>query len=106
MPIVKAGDARAESFRGTNFEVLAVGENSMVTKMHFEKGTDVPTHSHESEQSGYVVSGTYRLTFGEYDEVLEAGDSYSIPGNVEHTYEVLESGIVIDVFSPPREDYV
>ncbi|MFC6799134.1 MULTISPECIES: cupin domain-containing protein [unclassified Haladaptatus] len=104
--IVKAEDARAESFRGTTFEVLAIGENSMVTKMHFKQGKDVPRHSHDSEQSGYVVSGRYRLQFGEYDELLEAGDSYSIPGGVEHSYEILESGVVIDVFAPPREDYL
>ncbi|WP_224269653.1 cupin domain-containing protein [Haloprofundus salinisoli] len=103
--IVKAADAEQNEFQGVNFDVLAVGEESMVTKMHFEKGNDVPPHSHESEQSGYVVSGRYRLRFGDRDEILETGDSYSIPGGVEHSYGVLESGTVIDVFSPPREEY-
>ncbi|WP_227377445.1 cupin domain-containing protein [Haladaptatus halobius] len=103
--IVKATDAEKNEFQGVSFDVLAVGEKSMVTKMHFEEGNDVPAHSHKNEQSGYVVSGRYRIQFGEYDEVIEAGDSYSIPGTVEHSYEVLKSGTVIDVFSPPREEF-
>ncbi len=104
--IVKAEDADTNEFQGVEFDVLAVGEESMVTKMHLEEGNDVPPHSHENEQSGYVISGTYRLSIGEDEETINAGDSYSIPGGVEHSYEIIESGHIIDVFAPPREDYL
>ncbi|THB68544.1 MAG: cupin domain-containing protein [Desulfovibrio sp.] len=104
--IVKAGDAKRGSFLGTTFDVLAVGEKTMLTRMQFRKGRDVPPHSHPHEQTGFVLSGRFRFRFGEFDEVLEVGDSYSIPGNVEHSIEMLENGEVLDLFSPPREDYL
>ncbi|GKZ15716.1 cupin domain-containing protein [Haladaptatus sp. T7] len=104
--IVKAEDADSNEFQGVQFDVLAVGDESMVTKMHLKEGNDVPPHSHESEQSGYVISGTYRLHIGDDDDLIEGGDSYSIPGGVEHSYEIIDSGEIIDVFSPPRENYL
>lgn len=71
------------------------------------KNTDsVPTHKHPNEQSGYVISGRYRLKFENYDQVLEPGDSYAIEENVEHSFEILQGGEVIDVFTPPRKDYL
>ena len=104
--IVKSADSKKKEFLGISFDVLAVGEKSMVTKMNFCKGDLVRSHAHPNEQSGYVVSGRLRFKFGEFDEVLEPGDSYSIPENVKHTIEVLETGTVIDFFSPPRKDYM
>ena len=104
--IVKSEDARKKEFLGVSFDVLAVGEMSMVTKMNFKKGDIVPFHRHSNEQSGYVVSGQLRFIFGDFDEVLKPGDSYSIPANVKHSIEVIETGTVIDFFVPPRKDYL
>ena len=78
----------------------------MVTRMRYEAGDHVPAHRHPNEQAGYVVSGKVRIQFDEYDTILEAGDSYVIPMNVAHSLDVLESGIAIDVFCPPRDDYL
>lgn len=104
-PITKASDAdRHENDEfGVTYEVLSVGPTSMVTKMLYESGDRVPEHNHESEQSGYVISGRIRLIFDGNDEVLEAGDSYTIPGDVTHQIDVMEAGEVIDVFAPHRE---
>jgi quercetin dioxygenase-like cupin family protein len=104
--ITKAQAAKRLVFQGVNFEVLAVGEESMVTKMHYEKSNHVPFHSHPNEQSGYVISGQYCLKVGEQADILTAGDSYSIPANVPHSIEIIEAGEVVDVFTPPREDYL
>ncbi len=104
--IVKADEAVEKNFLGVSFDVLAVGEKSMVTKMKFKKGDVIPSHAHPNEQSGYVVSGKIRFKFSGFDEILEYGDSYSIPSNVKHSMEVLETGLVIDFFSPPRKDYL
>lgn len=104
--IVKAGMARLREFHGVKIEVLAVGQSSMVSKMLYGEGDSVPFHSHESEQCGYVLSGRYRLRFGGFDELIGAGDSYAIPGNIEHSLEVLEPGEVLDVFTPIREEYL
>ncbi len=86
--------------------LLSHGEKSMVTKMLYKITDNVPIHTHPNEQSGYVVSGKYRLKLNGHDEILEAGDSYTIPANVQHSLEILESGEVVDVFTPPREDYL
>lgn len=104
--IVKSANSKKREFKGVNFEVLACGEKSMVTKMNYKIGDKVPLHSHPNEQSGYVVSGEYIIEYGEISEKLKAGDSYCIPENVEHTWEVIVGGEVIDVFTPPREDYL
>lgn len=107
--IVKKSDALRKTFKGVLLDSLAVGEKSMVTKMNYVKGNFATTHSHPHEQCGYVISGEYRLkieTPEKRDVVLRAGDSYAIPGNAPHSFEVLEGGEVVDVFTPPREDYL
>ncbi|GEM_PF-4548806 len=52
--IVKRQDAKKREFKGVSFDVLAVGEKSMITKMHYKAGDHVPFHSHPNEQSGYL----------------------------------------------------
>jgi quercetin dioxygenase-like cupin family protein len=104
--IVKSEDAQQRVFKGVSFDLLAVGEKSMVTRMRFSPGQVVPVHQHPHEQTGYVLSGRYRLQLGDTAEVLGPGDTYCVPGGVGHGVEVLEPGQVIDFFTPPREDYL
>jgi quercetin dioxygenase-like cupin family protein len=104
--IVKSKNARPRVFKGVSFDVLAVGEKTMVTRMKFAPGQSVPIHQHPHEQTGYVLSGKYRLQIGDRVEVIEPGDTYCVPGGVGHGIEVLEPGQVIDFFTPPREDYL
>jgi len=104
--IVKSENAKNRQFKGVSFDVLAVGQKSMVTRMNYSVGDNVPLHSHPNEQSGYVISGKYRIKFQNINEILYPGDSYVIPENVEHSWEVIEGGEVIDTFVPPRLDYL
>lgn len=107
--VVKREDALKRVFKGVSLDSLAVGEKSMVTKMNYVKGNYATTHQHPHEQCGYVISGQYRLiveTEPRIDVILAAGDSYAIPGNTPHSFEVLEGGEVVDVFTPQREDYL
>lgn len=104
--IVKSSDSQKKVFKGVNFDVLAVGEKSMVTKMNYKIGDSVPMHNHPNEQNGYVISGKYKIQYRTYNEILVSGDSYSIPANAEHSLEVIEAGEVIDVFTPIRQDYL
>ena len=104
--IVTADKAKKRIFLGVSFHVLSYGPDSMITKMSYEKGDIVPFHKHPNEQSGYVVSGKYRIRFGEYDSVISLGDSYTIPKDIEHSIEVIECGQVIDFFTPKRQDYL
>lgn len=64
--ITKKENAKFYRFKGVSFDVLAVGEKSMVTKMSYRVGDKVPPHAHPNEQSGYVISGQYRI---KYDDV-------------------------------------
>lgn len=104
--ITKKEDAKKRVFKGVSLDSLAVGEKSMVTKMNYIVGNYATTHTHPHEQSGYVISGKYRMVVDNQEYELTAGDSYSVPGNVPHSFEVLEGGEVIDVFTPIREDYL
>ena len=104
--ICRSHEARPRTYSGVEFEVLATDSESMVTKMKYREGNQVPFHSHPNSQSGYVVSGRYRLLTPGSDEILTAGDSYAISADVQHSVEVLEAGEVIDVFAPPRQDYL
>jgi quercetin dioxygenase-like cupin family protein len=104
--IVKKDDAVKKQFLGVDFEVLAVGGESMVTKMIFKKSDFAPFHKHPNEQSGYVISGCYKLKFDNKEYIITKGDSYSIPANMEHSMEIIEAGEIIDVFTPVRKDYL
>lgn len=104
--IIKSKDTKQREFKGVNFEVLATGEKSMVTKMKYKNGDKVPFHTHPNEQSGYVISGEYIIQYAQVKERLRSGDSYCIPENIQHSWEVITGGEVIDVFTPPRFDYL
>ena len=108
--VVHKKDALKKVFNGVSLDSLAIGEKSMVTKMNYVKGNFATTHQHPHEQCGYVISGEYRLKVEMPEEnidiLLHAGDSYAIPGNTPHSFEVIEGGEVVDVFTPQREDYL
>lgn len=108
--VVHKKDALKKVFKGVSLDSLAIGEKSMVTKMNYIKGNFATTHQHPHEQCGYVISGEYRLKVEipeeNIDILLHAGDSYAIPGNTPHSFEVIEGGEVVDVFTPQREDYL
>lgn len=104
--VVKRADAKKRAFKGVDLDSLAVGEKSMVTKMNYVVGNYAAEHTHPHEQCGYVISGKYLMTVEEKEFILEAGDSYAVPGNVPHSFKVLEAGEVVDVFTPHREDYL
>ena len=103
---VTKGNSKTRRFHGVDFLVLSSGPDSMVTKMLYKMGDKVPFHKHPNEQSGYVLSGKYRIRFGENDQTITSGDSYSIPKNIEHSIDIIEAGEVLDFFTPPREDYL
>ncbi|WP_205623745.1 cupin domain-containing protein [Desulfogranum japonicum] len=99
-------EAQNRNFLGVDFVLLSHGAESMVTKMLYKKEDNVPFHKHPNEQSGYVISGKYRIVFKTYDQVIGPGDTYNIPRDVEHRLEIIDPGEVIDIFSPPRSDYL
>lgn len=104
--VVKKENSIKKIFKGISLDSLAVGEKSIVTKMNYVEGNYASPHIHPHEQSGYVISGKYLLTLNNIEYELVSGDTYAIPGNVEHSFKVIEQGEVVDVFTPIREDYL
>lgn len=71
--VTKKENAKPKEFKGVSFDVLAVGEKSMVTRMNYKIGDNVPAHAHPNEQSGYVVSGKYRIRYKMWMKFLLPG---------------------------------
>lgn len=91
---------------GIKYKTLSFGERTSLSEFSLEKGSVIPKHRHPHEQTGYVISGRLIFTIGDERFKAEPGDSWNIPGNVEHSVKVLEDTVVIEVFSPAREDYL
>jgi quercetin dioxygenase-like cupin family protein len=90
---------------------LFTGERMMLAQVFLDKGSIVPWHSHENEQLTWIVEGALRFWLGDEDGdhreiVVSAGEVLFIPSNVPHKAEALEDTFDVDVFSPPRQDWL
>jgi quercetin dioxygenase-like cupin family protein len=87
---------------------LVNGEKVMMAFLHLHRGCKVPRHSHHNEQLSYVESGRLRFLMGEHEEevLVGPGQVLVIPGDLPHSAEALEDTHGIDVFSPPRQDWL
>ncbi len=90
---------------GIKRKVMAHDEKMMIVKVAFEKGGIGASHSHPHTQASYVDSGKFEITIGDRRMELKGGDVYFVPSDVLHGAVCLESGVLIDVFSPRREDF-
>jgi len=91
---------------GIQRKTLVHGDKTLMTKFLLRKGSTVPRHAHPHEQTGYLVVGRMQFWAGEEKCEVSAGDSWCIPGGVEHKVDILEDSVVVEVFSPVREDYL
>ena len=87
-------------------KILGYDEKIMMVKVFFRKGGIGYVHKHPHSQVTYVESGKFEVQIGEQKKVLNGGDCYYIPPEVEHGAINLEEGVLIDVFSPMREDFI
>ena len=88
---------------------LITGENIMLTHVYLKKGAIVQQHNHHNEQITYILAGGLRFWIGEDEsEVIDvrAGEVLHIPSFVKHKAEALEDTVDVDVFSPPRQDWL
>src|SRR5271168_988062 len=88
---------------------LICGEKMMLAHVYIKKGFVVPKHKHHNEQLTYILEGALRFWIGEDGkEIIDvhAGEVLLIPGNVPHKAEALEDTLDVDVFSPPREEWL
>ena len=85
------------------------GDRMMLTHVYLKRGAVVPLHSHENEQLTYILEGTLRFWIGEDEsQVIDvmAGEVLHIPSHVQHKAEALADTLDVDIFSPPRQDWL
>lgn len=107
MNIVADGDVEpVEAVDQVHLSQMASGAEMSIQSFQIEPGADVPEHSHPHEQAGYITQGTVTFIFEGAEQVVEAGDSYVIPGG--ETHGAVNNGSVtaegVDIFSPARTD--
>ncbi|MFT5885886.1 MAG: quercetin dioxygenase-like cupin family protein [Arcticibacterium sp.] len=87
-------------------KIMSYDDKSMLVKVHFQKGGVGQVHSHYHCQTSYVESGSFEITIGNEVKLLKSGDVFYVVPNVLHGAICLEEGVLLDFFSPPREDFL
>ena len=106
-PFVVAKDTAKEDLGGgIARQILGFGPEIMVVRVWFDKGSVGDVHSHRHSQSTYVESGKFEVFIDGSKQVLEAGNSFYIAPHLDHGAVCLETGVLIDTFSPMREDFL
>jgi quercetin dioxygenase-like cupin family protein len=109
LKIVKLDEAQSlETVKGRHGVILQSGEKVMMMILTVEPGVPTPPHSHPHEQIGYLLEGRGVLFSGGESKEIKAGTSFLIPPNESHNFNAVgeKPAIIIDVFSPPRQDYL
>jgi quercetin dioxygenase-like cupin family protein len=102
-------DLPAETLKGGISRRLITGKGMMIAHVYLKKGDDVPQHSHENEQITYVLEGALHFwlgPLGEEEVLVRAGEVLVIPSNLEHRALAMEDTLDVDVFNPPRQDWL
>ena len=95
-----------ELLPGIHMKPLVWHDRMLMVEFFLQKDAQVPLHDHPNEQCGYLISGHMRLSIAGMAHDILPGDSYSIPEGIKHQAEIIKDSVVIDVFTPIREDYL
>jgi len=85
---------------------LVVGKDLMLARVLLRKGCIVPLHSHVNEQVTYILEGALKFWIDDKEIVVHAGEVLCIPSNMPHKAEAVEDTVDLDIFNPPREDWL
>ena len=91
---------------GLKRKIMAYDESLMLVRVQFEKGGVGTLHSHPHVQITHVESGSFEVEINGEKKILKAGDVFYVPPHALHGAVCLEAGVLIDVFSPMREDFI
>jgi quercetin dioxygenase-like cupin family protein len=91
---------------GVRRKIMAYDESLMLVRVEFEAGGIGAVHKHHHSQITHVESGVFQVEIGDEKKLLAAGDAFYIPPNIMHGAVCIEAGMLIDVFSPMREDFI
>lgn len=98
-----------ERLKGGLTRRLITSDRMMIAHVHFKKGDDVPWHSHENEQITYILEGALQFWLGpngEQEVIVRSGEVLVIPSNRPHRALALEDTLDVDIFNPPRQDWL
>jgi len=82
------------------------GDKLMLARVFMKKGAHVPKHQHHNEQVTYILEGALKFAIDGKEIVVKAGEVLCIPGNMPHEAWAVEDTLDLDVFTPPREDWL
>jgi quercetin dioxygenase-like cupin family protein len=102
-------DVTEERVNDTISRKLITGDQMMLAQVFLKKGAIVPQHSHHNEQLTYIISGALHFFIGadrEREVTVRAGEVLHLPSNVPHEARALEDTLDVDIFSPPRQDWL
>ncbi len=107
MEILKSGEGKKLNiFKEIESEIIFSGEKIMFLLVNLKAGQVVPEHRHIHEQMGTCLKGKAEFISGEKKFLVDVGTFYWMKPNELHSVKVLEESILLDVFSPPREDFL
>ena len=91
---------------GVRRKVMAYGDQVMLVRVEFENGAVGSLHSHPHVQVSNVESGVFEIEIDKDKKILQAGDAFYVPPHIMHGAVCIEAGVLVDVFSPMREDFL
>ncbi|WP_312651165.1 cupin domain-containing protein [Proteiniclasticum sp.] len=97
---------RVNCDEGVYRKILSYNEDMMMCEIEFKRGAVGARHAHPHLQVTYIIRGSFEFTIGDETKVVKAGDSLLMPPDVPHGTLALEDGMLVDVFSPMREDFL
>lgn len=104
--VYNADIALTELGGGVSRKVLAYHDQMMIVEVHFEQGAVGSVHTHPHIQSTYVKSGQFRFNIDGVDVEVAAGDTIAFPEDIPHGTVCLEAGVLLDIFTPMRKDFI
>ena len=102
----KWSDVEVEQLSSTIGRQFIVGTGMMIARVLLKKGGHVPMHQHHNEQITYILEGALRFMVGGREVVVRAGEVLCIPPHVPHEAFALEDTVDLDIFNPPRQDWI
>lgn len=101
-----SGFSEVDAGNGVLRRVLADSPELMLVEFRFKEGGVGAPHSHVHVQSTYVKSGKFEFTISDKSFIVSAGDAFVIPTNAVHSCRALEAGVLVDTFTPRRDDFL
>lgn len=95
-----------ELIPGVKIKTLSYGDKTLLSEFRINQGISIPKHHHSCEQTGYLVSGSLLLTIGKETYEVSPGDSWAIKSDLNHSTGAVKDSVIIEVFSPVREEYL